>query len=60
LASKLTSITDAHPPRPNIRLNAVVTRMSLSFASRLTLNIQQLASNGGSASPRTAQLANDR
>jgi len=40
--------------------NAVVTRMSLSFASRLTLNIQQLALASGSASPRPAQLANDR
>jgi len=34
--------------------------MSLSYASRLTSNIQQLAFESGSASLTSAQRANDR
>ena len=60
LLVELTSVTDAHPSRWSIRLNAVTTRMSLSFASRLTLNIQQLALKGGSASPELTQVPNGR
>jgi hypothetical protein len=41
-------------------LNAVTKRMSLSFASRLTLNVLKLAVKGGSASPELAHVLNGR